>query len=264
MSERSEQLFFEVFESLPRQGPGSRACTARALALCRDVPPSPRVLDLGCGVGAQTFDLAELTSGFVVAVDRHRPNVERLSATVAARELEHRVLPVLGDMARPGQRPESFDLVWSEGALYNVGLETALEVCRGLLRPGGHIAFTDAVWRVDDPPAAVRAGFDEEYPTMGTVPDALRAIELAGFALAGHFTVPDEAWWGDFYTPMLRRVEELRGELAGDAEALAALDGIAAEPEMHRRHSASYAYEFFVARKPGGSGEGGDERPSSS
>jgi hypothetical protein len=44
-------VFFEVFEALPRQGPGNRACAARALGLCRDLPPSPTVLDMGCGVG---------------------------------------------------------------------------------------------------------------------------------------------------------------------------------------------------------------------
>lgn len=44
-------IFFELYESLPRQGPGNRDCAARALALCRDLPLAPGVLDLGCGVG---------------------------------------------------------------------------------------------------------------------------------------------------------------------------------------------------------------------
>ena len=66
-------IFLEVFESLPRQGPGNRDCAAKALALCSDLPPSPVVLDLGCGVGGQTFHLAELTSGSIVALDSHTP-----------------------------------------------------------------------------------------------------------------------------------------------------------------------------------------------
>ena len=45
------QIFFEVFETIPRQGPVDRACTAEALALCHDLPASPAVIDLGCGVG---------------------------------------------------------------------------------------------------------------------------------------------------------------------------------------------------------------------
>ena len=73
-------------------------------------------------------------------------------------------------------------------------------------------------------------------------------IERSGFTLLGHFTLPDEAWWDDFYTPMERRIVELRGKYAGDEEALAVLDEIAEEPAMHRRYSDYYAYEFFVAR----------------
>jgi SAM-dependent methyltransferase len=242
-------LFFEVYEPLPRQGPGNRACAVRALDLCQGLPPVPSVLDLGCGVGGQTLHLAELTSGAIIAIDSHPPNIERLRAAVAKRGLEGRVRPVVADMAHPGLPPESFDLIWSEGALYNVGIENALQICHGLLRPGGHLAFTDAVWLKENPPPAVKASFDADYPTMGRVPDVLAAIGRTGFSLLGHFTLSDEAWWDDFYAPMERRIEELRRNYAGDVGALAILDQLAQEPEMHRRHSIYYAYEFFVARR---------------
>jgi SAM-dependent methyltransferase len=248
LSPRFRPIFFEVYESLARQGPGNRDCAARALALCRDLPPAPAVLDLGCGVGGQTLHLADLTSGSIVALDSHAPSIERLRATVDGRGLRERIQPVVGDMAEPGLPPASFDLVWSEGALYNLGMEKALRVCRGLLRAGGYLAFTDAVWRGDNPPPEVKASFEDDYPTMGRVPDVLAAIENCGFSLIGHFTLPDEAWWKDFYTPMETRIEELRGKYRADDEALAVLDQLGQEPELHRRHSGYYAYEFFVAR----------------
>ncbi|MBN2409992.1 MAG: class I SAM-dependent methyltransferase [Candidatus Aminicenantes bacterium] len=246
---RFQPIFFEVFESLPRQGPGNRASAARALDLCRDLPSAPAVLDLGCGTGAQTLQLAELTSGTIIAIDSHAPSIERLRTTVAERGLAHRVRPVVGDMTHPNQTPNSFGLIWSEGALYNIGIERALRICHGLLRPGGYLAFTDAVWGKNDPPPEVKAIFDLDYPDMGRVPDILAAIDKSGFSLVGHFTLPEEAWWDDFYTPMQRRIEELRGKYAGDAEALDVLDQIAREPAKHRMHSDYYAYEFFVVRR---------------
>ncbi|HRP75408.1 MAG TPA: methyltransferase domain-containing protein [Rhodocyclaceae bacterium] len=247
---RDWQIFFEVYEALPRQGPGNRACAARALGICRELPASPAVLDLGCGVGGQTLHLAELTAGSIVAVDRHAPSVERLNATLAGRGLAQRVRAVVGDMAHPAFPPESFDLIWSEGALYNIGIEQALEIYRGLLRPGGYLAFTDAVWRRDDPPSEVKAGFDQDYPTMGKAEDVVAAIRNGGFELLDHFSLPDEAWWSDFYTPMEHRIEALRGKYAADPEALAILDQLAQEPALHRRYSDYYAYQFFVARRP--------------
>jgi len=244
------ELFFEVYEALPRQGPGNRASAERALRLCSLLPESPAVLDLGCGVGGQTLHLAELTSGSIVAIDSHAPSVERLKAAVAERGLLPRVRPIVGDMARPEQPLESFDLIWSEGALYNIGLRNALQVCHGLLRPGGYVAFTDAVWCKENPPPDVKAAFDQGYPTMGWLHDDVAAIQCCGFELVGHFTVPDEAWWDDFYAPMETRIAELRGKYADHVEALAMLEQLAEEPEMHRRNSDFYAYEFFVARRP--------------
>ncbi len=213
-SPRFWEVFFEVFESLPRQGPGNRACAARALALCHALPPSPAILDLGCGVGGQTLQLAELTSGTIVAVDSHAPSIDRLRAAIAKRGLARRISAIVGDMARLQQQPGSFDLVWSEGALYNIGLSHALRICHGLLRPGGYLAFTDAVWRKENPPAEAKAGFDLDYPTMGRVEDDVAAIRDAGFTVVGHFSLPDEAWWDDFYAPMEARIAALRSKYA--------------------------------------------------
>ena len=243
-------IFFEVYENLPRQGPGNRTCAARALALCRELPQSPAIIDLGCGVGGQTLLLAELAAGSIVAIDSHAPSIERLKAALVDRGLSQRVSALLADMAHPQQPLGTFDLVWSEGALYNIGLRNALRVCHGLLRPGGYLAFTDAVWRKENPPPEVKVGFDMDYPTMGWLHDDVAAIRDCGFELVGHFTLPDEAWWDDFYTPMETRIDELRRKYANDLEALAILDQLAEEPEMHRRHSDFYAYQFFVARRP--------------
>jgi SAM-dependent methyltransferase len=248
LTPRFWEIFFEVYEALPRQGPGNCECTARALGLCPDLPSAPAVLDLGCGVGGQTLHLAELTTGSIVAVDNHAPWIEQLSRTVAERGLSHRIRPAVGDMAHPTLPPESLDLIWSEGALYNIGVENALKICRSLLRPGGYLAFTDAVWRHENPPPEVRAYFDLDYPGMGWTVDILAAIERCGFELLGHFTLPDEAWWDDYYTPMQQRLQELRAKYTADSDALAVLDEIGREPELHRVHSKYYAYEFFVAR----------------
>lgn len=249
LSARFWPICFEPFEALPRQGPGNLASAAKALALCSGLPPVPAILDLGCGVGMQTLHLAELTSGSIVAVDNHEPHIELLRRTVRERSLAERVRPVVGDMAKPSLPPASFDLVWSEGALYMIGIENAMHVCRELLRPGGCLVFTEAVWRKENPPSEVKEFFDMDYPSMGWVVDILENIDRAGLELAGHFTLPDEAWWDDFYTPMQRCIAELRDKYATDGEALEVLGQLAREPELHRQYADFYAYEFFVARR---------------
>ncbi len=242
------EVFFDVFEALPRQGPGNRECAGRALALCRGLPPAPAILDLGCGVGGQTLHLAELTGGAIDALDSHFPSLRRLSRTIRERGLVDRIRPVAGDMASPPYAAGSFDLIWSEGALYNIGIERALRICRPLLRPGGRIAFTDAVWRKADPPGEVRAAFEADGAELGWAAGVLATIDRCGYEGLGHFTLPDEAWWTDFYTPMEERIRALRPKYEGDAEAAQTLASMEGEIDMHRRHSACYAYEFFIAR----------------
>lgn len=249
-SPRFWDIFFEVYDDLPRQGPGNQCSAARAVGLCRELREFPSILDLGCGVGGQTLHLAELTSGSIVAIDSHAPSIKRLQAVIVERGLSQRVSAVVGDMTRPEQPLERFDLIWSEGALYSIGLRNALNVCHGLLRPGGYLAFTDAVWRKENPPPVVKSSFDQDYPTMGWLADDVAAIQDCGFDLVEYFTLPDEAWWDDFYTPMEARIAELRGIYANDDEASAILDRLAEEPQMHRRFSDFYAYEFFVVRRP--------------
>lgn len=249
-SQRFWEIFLEVYEALPRQGPGNDDCAARAFRLCRGLSRSPVILDLGCGVGGQTLQLTALTSGSIIAIDSHAPNIERLKETLAERGLSQRVQAQVGDMAFPEQLSESVDLIWSEGALYNIGIKNALRVCYGLLRPGGYLAFTDSVWHKENPPPTVKATFDLEYPAMGWLDDVVVAIQECGFEMVGHFTLPDEAWWDDFYTPMEIRIAALRGKYADDVEASAILDKLAEEPQMYRDYSDFYAYEFFVARPP--------------
>ena len=245
---RFERLFFELFEGLPRQGPGTLATARRSLAACVDLPEEPRILDLGCGAGGQTLHLARLTRGSVLAVDAHAPLVARLRESVREHGLDHRIEARGADMTQLDVEPHSFDLVWSEGALYNLGLERALPLCASLLRSGGHLVFTDAVWRSADPPPAVRALF-ADYPTMGTTGDVLEQLGRSPWQVLDHFDLPDEAWWTDFYGPMEARIAELRLRYAGDSGAQAALDELATEPQLHRDHAATYAYGCFIARR---------------
>lgn len=243
---RAMALFFEVYEGLPRQGPGNRAAAARALSLCVDLPARPEAVDLGCGGGTQSRYVAELTGGTVTAIDRHLPFLHQIQR----RKGTARVRPVAGDLASPGLAPGACDLVWSEGALYNIGLDRALPVAYELLRPGGYLVFTDAVYTAPDPPPPVRAVFEPEYPGMGLASMVADALVRHGFQVLGHFALPDAAWWDDFYTPMERRIDALRAAYAADDEALAVLGQIAEEITFHRTYSGHYAYEYFVARRP--------------
>lgn len=244
-------LFIELFAALPRQGPGDPVSTKRAFEACSGLPPEPRILDLGCGAGAQTLNLAQLTAGHIVAVDIEPRLLEQLRAQLSQEHdppLRATIETRIGDMKRPQLPLSAFDLVWSEGALYNLGIERGLATCGYVLRPGGYLAFTEAVWRTPQPAAEVRAAF-ADYEGMDDVPGVIARIESTeSWSVETHFPLPARAWVEEFYAPMEREIERLRTAWGSNAEALALLEQLAAEPDMHRRYGEQYGYQFFVLR----------------
>ena len=245
------EIFLDVQRGLPRQGPGCEESTRQALALCSDLPDRPAMLDVGCGPGMQTLVLAETLNGTVTAVDLYPEYLGQLQQRAEAAGLAERIEIVAGDMTALPYLPQSFDLIWSEGAAYVMGFAAAFNAWRALLKPAGCIAVSELVWLVPDPPSEAAAFFADEYPAMTDVETNLGAIRSCGYDVLGHFTLPDDAWWQNYYTPLEEKLPALIDRYAGDEEALAVIDMTRREIEMRRHFGQSYGYQFFVAEKAG-------------
>ena len=243
---RQRAAFFAIHSDLPREGPGNRASTLRALAMARPLPVRPRVLDIACGPGGQTLDLAAaLPDASIVAVDFHAPYLDQLRRRAEKAGCADRIQTVRDDMSSLDLEPGGFDLIWCEGAAYIMGVPAALRAWRPLLRDGGRIALSEAVWLRDDPPEEVRANWDE-YPAMTDVPAVRSWFEAAGYALLGDFVLPPEAWW-EYYRPIEARLATLAGRFDEDPAAAGVVAEGHAEVECYRRHPDYFGYAFFIA-----------------
>jgi ubiquinone/menaquinone biosynthesis C-methylase UbiE len=245
-----QQVMADQYGSLPRQGPGSPASTRKAFSLLGPLPERPLVLDIGCGVGAQTMELVKLTSGHIIALDIFDWALDRVAEKVVGAGLADRVHTTKQSMDAMDFREQTFDLIWSEGALYIMGFENALKTCRALLKPGGYLAASELCWFSDDPPDEAMAFFEAGYPDMKTMADSARLISGSGLEILGHFHLPDRDWWDDYYTPMSKVLPALRVKYADSPDAIAMFDDTDAEMAIHKKYSSSYGYEFFVCRRP--------------
>jgi SAM-dependent methyltransferase len=194
----------------------------------------------------QTLDLARYTKGKVVAVDTHQPFLEQLQKRAKAAALSERIVPMRESMFSLPFPEKSFDLIWSEGAIYIIGFEKGLRTWRPLLRPGGYVAVTEISWLKPDPPEEVFSFWTADYPGMSDIPGNLERIRNAGYQEIDHFTLPSSSCWTDYYTPIEARLPRLREKYLGNAEANAMLDGTQKEIDMYRKYSDWYSYVFYV------------------
>jgi SAM-dependent methyltransferase len=144
MNGKMIKYFFEIHKDLPREGPGSFEATKRAYDSIKEFLNKPLILDIGCGPGKQTIDLLNISDGEIIAIDNHRPFIERLNKTISDGRFEKRAKAQFGDMSKPEFEEGQFDLIWSEGAIYQLGFEKGLKDFRKYLKPGGFIAVTEA------------------------------------------------------------------------------------------------------------------------
>ena len=134
--------------------------------LVADVGPRTRVLDIGCGRGAQTLVLAESSPSRIVAVDNHPQFIDALRHKAHELGIADRLEARVADMRRLDFADGAFDLIWCEGAIYIMGVEAALRDWRRLLRRNGHVALTEVCWRSPThPPHAQRSGTGSTRPS---------------------------------------------------------------------------------------------------
>jgi serine/threonine-protein kinase HipA len=240
------ESLFRLFEGLPRQGPGSDACTREALRRLGPLPQAPRVLDLGCGSGRAALVLAEVLRTRVIAVDNHQPFLDQLQVTAQARGCSDLIEARCADMAAPGVPAGSVDLLWSEGAIYFLGFEEGLRLWRPLLAPGGCLAVTECSWLSADAPAEAAAFFADGYPGIAGVAENIERARAAGFDALDHFALPPEAWWDEYYLPLQARMDLLAAD--PDPALTAVIAETRREIDLFRRHGDAYGYVFYLMR----------------
>ena len=240
------ELMFSFYEHLHRKAPGSERSTRRALSLLGELRPDAEIVDFGCGSGAASLVLAE-AGARVTAVDGYGPFLDRLEALAADAGLAGRIKTALADMAAPPFPDGSFDVVWSEGAIYLVGFEAGLRRWRRLLRPGGRLAVTEAVWLCENPPTEVATFWQAEYPAITSIEENLKMVRSAGFEPVDHFVLPREDW-SEYYQPLQKQLSVFREEHGQDRDAQAFAGELQHEVEVWREWGDSYGYVFFLAR----------------
>jgi SAM-dependent methyltransferase len=245
-----DQFFYQVFESLPRQGPGSAGATKHVFSLLPGLPDDAEILDVGCGSGTQTLDLAAITPGKITAVDNHQPFLDILAAKAGKAGLSGRIRTVCASMDALPFEKEQFDLIWSEGAIFIVGFEQGLTLWKPFLKKGGYMVVSDAAWFEPGPPKELMEWWEMEGYMPATEDVLGERVKNAGLRLIATYRLSEEGWWENYLVPLQARTGELKKTHGSDPARAELLDSFEHEAEMYRKYRQYYGYTFFVMQKP--------------
>lgn len=244
----AEEIFWSAHYGLPREAPGSAATTRLLLRLAGALPSRPRVVDIGCGTGPASLQLAEEAGAQVVAVDNHPPFLEQLNSAAQDQGVADRIRTLDAWMEDLPLPDGCADLLWAEGSAYVMGVDAALRAWRRLLAPGGVLVLTEAGWTSDRPAKAARAFWEPAYPAMRSIAATVDAATAAGWTVAATYLLP-ESDWAEYYGPLAERIGQLR---SARPDAAAVLDEVGREIEVRRAHGDDYGYVGYVLRpRPG-------------
>ena len=132
-------LICEYFSNVERQGPGSPEATLKALSFIDNLADNSRIADLGCGTGGQTMILAENAPGQITGLDLFPEFINIFNRNAKQSDLSDRVKGVVGSMDDLPFGKESLDLIWSEGAIANIGFKKGLNYWNGFLKKDGYV-----------------------------------------------------------------------------------------------------------------------------
>jgi len=244
--EKYIRALIELHRGLERQGPGDRDYSNYIISQLPELPSNPRIADIGCGAGAGTLILADKYRVTVRAVDFSREFLDELEDRAKQRGLENLVETIDSDMGNLDWKRGSLDLLWSEGAAYNITFEGALKAWRPLMATNGIAVISEMNYFKKDVPEPVKIFMQNAYPAIKTEPENSDIVNSSGFELLGIYRLPSKAWWDNYYGPLRNNIEYFKN--SNDDIMQSVIYETEEEMKFFEEYDEFYGYSFYIMK----------------
>jgi len=222
-----KDILLELNHDLLRRG--INKYTTKAFQMLPELE-KPRILDIGCGSGIPTLELARLSKGEIIGIDIDQSLLDKLTKKIKEAGLAERVKTMKCSLLNMKFPDESFDIIWTEGGIFVIGFEKGIKEWRRFIKPNGFLIVHDEI---------------------GEIPKKLKTISVCGYKLIEHFVIPEDIWWNEYYCPLEKRIQKLRKKYRDDPDALAILDKEQHWVDEFKKNPKYHGSVFFVMQKSG-------------
>jgi SAM-dependent methyltransferase len=240
------QALIELHIGLERLGPGDLEFSKQILSKLGKLPLTPRIADIGCGTGASALFLADTFKSKVRAVDFSKDFLEALSRRAKERGLENLIETIECDMGSLDWAAESVDLLWSEGAAYNLTFKGALNAWRPFMASKGIAVISELSYFTTEVADPVRSFWQNAYPAIGTELENSKHAALAGFKVLGIHRLPSRAWWDNYYNPLKEKMAALKD--SADSVMQSVIQDTEEEMSLFEQYGDQYGYSYCSNR----------------
>lgn len=188
----------------------------------------PRILDVGCGSGVPTMELARLGQGEVIGIDIDQPALDKLKKKISEAGFSDRVQAVNRSMLDMAFPDESFDIIWSEGSISVIGFERGIQEWKRFLKPNGFMVIHDE---------------------KGNVEEKLEQISKCCYKLLGYFILSEDTWWTEYFAPLEKLIAKSQTSYTDGPQALEELNQAQRELEMFKNNPERNSSVCFVIQK---------------
>lgn len=241
-------LLLETHIGLERQGPGSSEAIEQALGFLKPLNKFSRIADLGCGTGGQTIYLAQHLPGTITGLDMFADFIEKLNENAKSMNLGNRVTGIVGSMEDLPFQKNSLDLIWSEGAIDNIGFEKGISYWHDFLKKGGFIAVTCPSWLTKERPTSVEQFWYEAGTRLDYVSINVETMQRCGYQFIASFTLPEECWTENYFIPREAAISRLLEKYACNETMIEYAAQNRYETELYSKFNQYYGYVFYIGR----------------
>ncbi|MEX1330641.1 MAG: class I SAM-dependent methyltransferase [Desulfobacterales bacterium] len=250
MDDLQMKLLIDLHRSNFRQGPGGEAETKKALMLAGLDKSRPlKIADIGCGTGASTIQLAKELDAEITAVDFLPEFLEELQARAKEHGVADKITTLSCSMDALPFADEEFDVIWSEGAIYNMGFEAGVSAWRRFLKPGGKLIVSEITWLTADQPSELQSHWNTEYPEIDVASAKIGILERHGYIPEGYFYLPTSCWIDNYYQPIQNGLDAFLERNRGSDVAREIAECEKAEIALYEKHREHYSYGVYIAKK---------------